>query len=51
VILPDSSFRRLRLLSLVGPNNAFKPKPLRSINHMAGRACHVVGSTARLGLT
>src|SRR5690606_19571391 len=33
------------------PNNAFKPKPLRSTNHMAGRACHVFGSTTQLGLT
>ena len=33
------------------PNNAFKPKPLRSTNHMADKACHVVGSTTRLGLT
>ena len=33
------------------PNNAFKPKPLRSTNHMAGKACHVAGSTARFGLT
>ncbi len=34
-----------------GPNNAFKPKPLRSTKHMAGKACHVFGSTTRLGLT
>ena len=33
------------------PNNAFKPKPLRYANHMAGGACHVLRSTARLGLT
>ena len=33
------------------PNNAFKPKPLRSTNHMAEIACHVLGSTTRLGLT
>src|SRR3546814_20394448 len=33
------------------PNNAFKPKPLRSANHMAGKDCHVLRSTARLGLT
>src|SRR3546814_17603738 len=32
-------------------NNAFKPKPLRSANHMAGKVCHVLRSTARLGLT
>jgi len=36
---------------MVQPNNAFKPKPLRSTNHMADTACHVAGSTARLGLT
>jgi hypothetical protein len=33
------------------PNNAFKPKPLRSTKHMAGKACHVLGSTTQLGLT
>src|SRR5690606_15838213 len=33
------------------PNNAFKPKPLRSAQHMAGTACHVLCSTTRLGLT
>src|SRR3546814_9173269 len=33
------------------PNNAFKPKPLRSAKHMAGTACHVLRSTTRLGLT
>ena len=33
------------------PNNSFKPKPLRSTKHMAGKACHVFGSTARFGLT
>ena len=33
------------------PNNAFKPKPLRSTNLMADKACHVVGSTTQLGLT
>src|SRR5690606_15911050 len=35
----------------VAPNNAFKPKPLRSAKHMAGKACHVLRSTTRLGLT
>src|SRR5690606_1441972 len=35
----------------MAPNNAFKPKPLRSANHMAGRACHVLRSTTRFGLT
>ena len=33
------------------PNNAFKPKPLRSTKHMAGKACHVFGSTTQFGLT
>ncbi len=33
------------------PNNAFKPKPLRSTKHMADTACHVLGSTTQLGLT
>ena len=33
------------------PNNAFKPKPLHSAKHMAGKACHVLRSTTRLGLT
>lgn len=33
------------------PNKSFKPKPLRYANHMAGKACHVLRSTARLGLT
>ena len=33
------------------PNNAFKPTPLRSAKHMAGQACHVLGSTTRRGLT
>ena len=35
----------------LGPNNAFKPKPLRYAKHMAGTACHVLSSTTRLGLT
>src|SRR5690606_14876264 len=33
------------------PNNAFKPSPLRYANHMAGKACHVLCSATRLGLT
>lgn len=33
------------------PNNAFKPTPFRSANHMAGTACHMACSTARRGLT
>src|SRR5690606_18476605 len=35
----------------VAPNKSFKPKPLRYANHMADKACHVLRSTARLGLT
>ena len=41
----------LYLSPLVGPNNAFKPTPLRCTKHMAGQACHVFGSTTRRGLT
>ena len=37
--------------SRVRPNYAFKPTPLRYANHMAKKACHAVGSTARRGLT
>src|SRR3546814_9430100 len=39
--------------SLVGqrPNSSFNPNPLRSTNHMADKACHVVGSTTQVGLT
>ena len=37
--------------TMTGPNNAFKPKPLRYAKHMAGTACHVLRSTTRLGLT
>ena len=40
-----------RLQHGLGPNNAFKPKPLRYAKHMAGTACHVLRSTTRLGLT
>ena len=44
---------RLSFRQTVGmaPNNAFKPKPLRSTKHMAEKACHVFGSTTRFGLT
>src|SRR5690606_37042349 len=31
--------------------SSFKPTPLRYANHMAGRACHMVCSTTRRGLT
>ena len=40
-----------RKLGVRRPNKSFKPKPLRYANHMAGKACHVLRSTARLGLT
>ena len=44
--------RRVRqAIIAVAPNNAFKPKPLRSTKHMAERACHVFGSATRFGLT
>jgi len=33
------------------PNSSFNPNLLRSTNNMAGRACHVVGSTTQVGLT
>jgi len=36
---------------MIAPNNSFNPNPLRSTNNMAGRACHVVGSTTQVGLT
>jgi len=35
----------------MGPNNSFKPKPLRSGKNMAEKACHVFTSTTRFGLT
>ena len=39
------------LIKTPGPNNAFKPKPLRSTKHRAEKACPMFGSTARFGLT
>src|SRR3546814_20292631 len=36
---------------MIAPNNSFNPNPLRSTNNMAGKACHVVGSTTQVGLT
>ena len=33
------------------PNNAFKPKPLRSTKHRAEKACPMFGSTTQFGLT
>ncbi len=38
-------------VTAVTPNSSFNPNPLRSTNNMAGRACHVVGSTTQVGLT
>ena len=35
----------------VAPNYAFKPNPLRYAAQAAGKACHLVHSTARVGLT
>src|SRR3546814_3577706 len=42
---------RLGQAALLGPNSSFNPNPLRSTNNMAGKACHVVGSTTQVGLT
>ena len=33
------------------PNIAFKPNSFRYANNMAEKACHVLGSTTRVGLT
>ena len=35
----------------VRPNNAFKPKLLRYVKGMAGKACHAFASTTQFGLT
>ena len=35
----------------VAPNYAFKPNPLRYAAQAASKACHLVHSTARVGLT
>src|SRR5690606_25650148 len=43
--------QRLLTVAESTPNNSFKPTPLRYANHMAGRACHMVCSTTRRGLT
>ena len=32
-------------------NNSFKPNLLRYTNNVAGKACHVFGSTTQVGLT
>src|SRR3546814_19526869 len=42
---------RLGQAALLGPNSSFNPNPRRSTNNMAGRACHVFGSTTQVGLT
>ena len=34
-----------------GHNDSFKPNPFRYVNNMAGKACHVLASTTRVGLT
>jgi hypothetical protein len=33
------------------PNSAFKPNSFRYANNMAEKACHVLGSATRVGLT
>jgi hypothetical protein len=38
-------------LAKAGPNSAFKPNSFRSANNMAEKACHVLGSATRVGLT
>ena len=38
-------------LTAAPPNNAFKPNSFRYANNMAGKACHVLGSATRVGLT
>ena len=48
--LPDGAQVKLAIVES-RPNNAFKPKPLRSTKHMADTACHVFGSTTQFGLT
>ena len=40
-----------RAIRRLGPNNSFKPKPLRYGKGMAGKACHAFASTTRFGLT
>src|SRR3546814_16000141 len=46
IVLRGRHFR-----GMIAPNSSFNPNPLRSTNNMAGRACHVVGSTTQVGLT
>jgi hypothetical protein len=38
-------------LAQLRPNNAFKPNSFRYANNMAGKACHVICSATRVGLT
>jgi hypothetical protein len=35
----------------MAPNNAFKPNSFRYTNNMAVKACHVLCSATRVGLT
>src|SRR3546814_885604 len=43
----QAALRALHFRGMIAPNNSFNPNPLRSTNNMAGKACHVVGSTTR----
>jgi len=36
---------------VTGPNNSFKPKPLRYSKSVAEKSCHACASTTRFGLT
>src|SRR3546814_10358155 len=47
----QAALRALHFRGMIAPNNSFNPNPLRYTNNMAGRACHVVGSTTQVGLT
>ena len=47
----SSSLSASHFRAMIAPNNSFTPNPLRSTNNMAGKACHVVGSTTQVGLT
>src|SRR3546814_13409750 len=47
----QAALRALHFRGMIAPNNSFNPNPLRTTNNMAGKACHVVGSTTQVGLT
>ena len=47
----QAALRALHFRGMIAPNDSFNPNPLRSTNNMAGKACHVVGSTTQVGLT